>query len=277
MSELYTSLSRLKMAMNGGVLPPMTPLTPEAKQYIDPAFTIGMGALEEGDRGLRCPVRGCGEYFHRLAVHLNSAHKSIGGASGLKRALSIPPKAGLVSRRVREMYSHRAADLRRDGKLRSHPSRHEPRSRERVARCAESRRASSASMGTRNLRNVCDAQIVSRITDLAHKLGRTPSWNDVPRDLSHWAVKVYGSWNRAVAEAGLRARKIGHTKDDIYDAMEAWVERHGRLPNATELDSPERTPLVPGRVTILKALGVTSWDQAIEHLRFVVQVPSKSA
>lgn len=45
--DLYTSLVRLKQEMNGGILPPMTPVTGAALELIDPAFTIGLGALRE--------------------------------------------------------------------------------------------------------------------------------------------------------------------------------------------------------------------------------------
>ena len=61
MADLYTSLIRAKQELNDGVLPPMTPVPENVQHFIDPAFTPGLGALEEDpEKGLRCPVKGWG-------------------------------------------------------------------------------------------------------------------------------------------------------------------------------------------------------------------------
>jgi hypothetical protein len=59
--ELYTSLTRLKMELNDGRMPPMTPVPENVRHFINPDFVLGLGALHEDDAlGLRCPIRGCG-------------------------------------------------------------------------------------------------------------------------------------------------------------------------------------------------------------------------
>ena len=100
MADLYTSLTNLKREMNGGRMPPMTPIPERALAVIDPALTPGLGALEEDpEKGLRCPVRGCGKWAHALSSHITSAHRNIGGVRGFKRMMSIPRTAALLSRR----------------------------------------------------------------------------------------------------------------------------------------------------------------------------------
>lgn len=112
MSDLYTSLVRAKQELNGGV-PPLTPLTEEAKKYMDPDLVPGMGILnEDDDKGLQCPVEGCGKWYSRLDAHLRSHVDDLdvqenGDRWGdttqamvsrkFKRLLSIDPSASLCS------------------------------------------------------------------------------------------------------------------------------------------------------------------------------------
>ena len=78
--ERYTSLTRLKMALADGRMPPMTPLSPRAMALLNPDFCIGMGAfMETEEMGLRCPV--CGKWFHDLTKHLNARHAELGGSA----------------------------------------------------------------------------------------------------------------------------------------------------------------------------------------------------
>lgn len=205
MSELYTSLTRLKMAMNGGQLPPMTPLTEDAKKYIDPALTIGMGALiEDEKKGLRCPVRGCGQYHHHLSIHATQMHKTMGGARGLREALSMPRSIPLMSARAR-------AEWRR-----THPTTHiRPSPGAATPKGYDQRKASASvsqsrmSVNARNLKDRCDGQLTAKIVDLDRSLGREATGGDMERvhgeAIVHYIRRVYGSWQQFRTMAGLRA------------------------------------------------------------------------
>jgi hypothetical protein len=114
MMDMYSTLSRAKQAMNGGDVPPLTPLTRAALKHIDPEFAPGMGVLvEDADKGFRCPVRGCGRYFQKLSVHLDGAHKDIGGSWGVRDLLSLDPHQSMTAPRLRDHCAQRARETRR--------------------------------------------------------------------------------------------------------------------------------------------------------------------
>jgi hypothetical protein len=70
---MYTTLVRAKATIRGEEAPPLTALTEHALKICDPDFVPGMGILEEdAERGLRCPLRGCGKWYHELGKHLES-------------------------------------------------------------------------------------------------------------------------------------------------------------------------------------------------------------
>ena len=272
MSELYTSLTQLKMALNGGTMPPMTPLTDEAKKYIDPDLTIGMGALyEDQEKGLRCPVRGCGEFHHWLTRHLDLKHKAIGGAAEIRQSLSIPPSVSLASHsfksrlkaRSTSSYVKRAAPLR--------PTKSKP-GQGRGEVWAEKIRESKASVHTLNKLNACHAQVQKWILDNSPD-GISPCHlKKVPSRIRVQILKVYGSWTAAVAAVGLKPTLQGrrYTHDDIYDSMGEWFKRHGRLPTAREAQSPERTPVIPSYNAVISQLGVRGWDDAMSHVGWIL-------
>lgn len=268
--DLYTSLKRLKMSMNGGQMPAMTPLTDKAKKFIDPDLTIGMGALvEDENKGLRCPVRGCGEWHHLLTRHLNHGHRGIGGADGIRLALEIPRGASFASSRLRASLSARAGN---GSQLRG--TAQWTAERREVARV--SRRLTIRSAGRRNLRNMCDAQIAHKIIDLEHKLGHSPSMTEAMavygRAFQYWVTLAYGSWNNAKAQLGMKTMTMGHTPDDIYDGFREYHKVHGRLPTSYEATRTTRFPLTPSMKATFYALNVSSWKLAMQQVAFVLGV-----
>ena len=267
-AELYTSLVRAKQELNGGSLPPMTPVPESVHWLIDPAFTPGFGALEEHpEKGLRCPVRGCGKYRHQLAKHVNAIHRNLGGAAAIKRALSIPSNAPLASRSLRQKYS---ANMKRlvsekglfGGRPIARYVTQDHRKRVRVLR------ATMRSVGVRNFRLTCEAQIAHRLIDLEHRLGRSPTSHEAEvlgeLNLVYACRRLYGSWNAAKAAAGLACynaaggRVIGTAA--ILEQMAAWYAEHGTLPTSYEAKNTRRTPLIPGYTTIIKYFGPTWGD-----------------
>lgn len=272
MSELYTSLKHAKMAMNGGHLPPMTPLGETAKRFIAPEQVLGMGGLiEDKQKGLRCPVRGCTSYRHRLATHLNQWHGGLGGAAAVRAALDIPPGVSLCSTAMRQK-NKAAARAAYEQRLRSGLPKPQP------PRPANAGRPFT--MHTRNFRNTCEAQIFNRLLDLAHRNhGTTPTLRQATLAYSRGFVssimKLYGSWNGALAHFNFATRKPYGQRTpeaDIYAAFEPYARRHGRLPTHHEATDPARTPLVPVPETVCNALGVKSWPLAMSRVAFVLGI-----
>jgi hypothetical protein len=159
--QLYTSLVRLKQAMNGGQLPPMMPVAQEALRFIDPSCTPGLGALEEdAEKGLLCPVRGCGRWFVHLTRHLNMTHSDIGGASGVRQLLSIPENAALYSTAERDRQSALMSALIAAGKCLPPATEYDSATQSRRAANAGRRTARILdTAGAKNMRNRCVAQL----------------------------------------------------------------------------------------------------------------------
>lgn len=286
MSELYTSLTRLKMAMNGGELPQMTDIPLSVQDVIDPALTIGLGALvEDATLGLRCPVRGCGIYRHALARHVTAKHPEIGGAVGLKDLLEIPHSAPLASSTYR---AQKREELARRGPevfeimRRARESRpgaaHERSVRDRAK---ETTRLVYKMAGVRNLANRCEAQMRHTLIDLQNKLGRSPALSEARAMLGEGfcgqVISVYGSWNAAKARFGLDQYKRGHSRREVpreavLEGLRAYYDRHGTLPNVNQAQRPNRTPMIPSRPTILKAMGTELWPEAMRRAASILNI-----
>ena len=265
-SFVYTTLTQFKMAMNDGVMPPMTPIPEDIRQYIDPDLTIGMGALsEDKDKGLRCPVRGCGEWFHHLTAHLNKRHADIGGAAAVKRLLDIPGGAALTSKRAYE----KACAARLETKWPKTGPRFGVKTNEQAVTAGRKAGAARRTMGRRNLANVCDAQLLHRLKDLAAQLGHSPTAPEASEKYGEafmwWIKRVYGSWNSAKLQCGLpvHVHDHGHTRETIMEVLREFYRIHRRLPTQEDTRDLEALPRVPARSTILKKLGHTDWAIAM--------------
>lgn len=270
--KLYTSLVRLKQSLNGGVLPPMTPLNDRARKILDPAFANGMGSLVESEAGLRCPVRGCGEYHHSLRLHMNRIHGEIGGSHAITRVLSIPSNVPLISEdlRVRLRASfHSSGGLERLNSVRA-----KARRRSACKRAGKQRRHTNASVNLRNFRNRCEAQIRHTLIDLHHQLGRTPSVKETDRlvgcGFRYYLIETYGTWNAAMAKFGFRPntrskREVHATdRDTALSSLSAYFEVRKKLPSRWQSEKPSHTPLLPAPNEIIRGLGARDWDHAME-------------
>lgn len=293
--DLYTSLTRLKQEMNGGTLPPMTPLPEKALALIDPAFTPGLGALEEHpEKGLRCPVRECGEYRHRLSLHLNRCHKSIGGEAGIKAALSIPRTAKLVSQSHSKKLAHKITPAVRE-KMREQGREAAASGRLQTAAVRRDRgvasRRDKQTMNIRNLRDKCEAQLSHKLIDLEHSLGRSPSEREAASvygdGFTLYLRRVYGSWNAALARFGLEARRNSPRgllrsggrplapdvlRNAVLESLRAYYNAHGSLPTANTINNPARTPLTPAVATIQKAMGADTFPEAMRRAASLLNI-----
>lgn len=290
-ADLYTSLVRAKQELNGGTLPAMTPVPENVQHFIDPGLTPGLGALEEDvDLGLRCPVRGCGQWFTRLRHHLNTAHTDLGGAASVLRALSIPESVGLDTQVFKARLQQRALEHRHHSVRNLRLARMRLQSKGTAWRASAARRASRSrvTVGCRNLRNTCEAQIAHRIVDLHNKLGRSPSVLEARAldgpQLTSAATRMYGSWNAALAAVGLKTRRHGgrnprYDRDSALLMLREFLLYHGRMPTQREAQGPKEVPLIPAGKVLIKLFrrDAESWGSMMERLRKSIDVTKASS
>jgi hypothetical protein len=95
------------------------------------------------------------------------------------------------------------------------------------------------------------------------------------RPAASTVIKTFGSWNAAVAAAGLEPRRRGGqagtptgrlhwTDDEMLDALRAYGREHGRAPTSIEWKTAEDSH--PSAHTIGKRFG--SWANAVERAGF---------
>jgi hypothetical protein len=284
MADLYTTLVRAKQELNGGRLPVMTPIPESAQHIIDPELTPGLGALEEcPERGVRCPVRGCGKYFHGgLTRHLNTIHADAGGAPNVKDLLSIRLTARLTSQRH---YRERSERTKRrevaknlngvSAKVRSE------RARKAVKHLSWSKRSRSRRLvGVDNFRNTCEAQTAQRILSIRDRIGRVPSQYEAEHfdpGLPRAALRIYGRWTAAIAACGLKSLLNGRGgrergREYALEMLAAWYDEHGSLPTEADAKNPRRIPLIPSANTIRKYMGTDAWPDAMRRVAFQLGV-----
>lgn len=285
--DLYTSLTRLKMAMNGGELPPMTPLPESALVAIDPAFTIGGnglgGLVEDEAKGLRCPVRGCGRWYHQITHHLDRSHAEEGGAARVRELLEIPASASLISTRLREKFV--ANNERRDSAaaLATWRTLH-PGETARMARASRAVRVAgvrhtSRTVGFKNLLDSCPQQLAHKLIDLHKKLGRSPCADEGRAEYGPGFVsavqRVYGSWNNAKAQVGLERWKTSKqrwSQAAVLEALNAWYEVHGSLPSSLAIRRRRSTPVMPSKSAILSRFNTSSWPEAMRRAAALLNI-----
>ena len=280
MPDLYTSLTRLKMALNGGQMPPMTPIPEGAQGIIDPSFTPGLGALHEDPAlGLRCPVRDCGRYMHQLGVHIAHHHRSIGGVAAVKRLLDIPKSVGLISTVARDMAGAKMRRQRRTDPRLATAKEVLASAREQARRRSPSMGARSrATMAERNLRDRCIAQLSHRLIDTTHRIGRVPTADEYITFHGQAEAgeirRTFGTWNNFLAQCGVAGR--GYRKQialsDVLDSLAAWYAVHGELPSSHAANLGNVTPLLPNYKTILSVFDAASWTEAMRQAAALLSI-----
>lgn len=284
-TRVYTTLTRVKMALNGGVLPPMTPLTAMARLVIEPSQTIGMGALiEDEERGLRCPVKGCDVWTHNLGAHARS-HRAIGGVGAIRTALDIPETHSLLSAREHAIYSQRSKRLANPRFGPVSESEKAQRCTTREARTTARARAAMA-VGARNMRDACEAQLRRKFADFRSEYGRRPSeqefgtafWPAIgggydgrPLDVIH---DVYGTWENAVAQLDVVTTPINATltSEQAVACLRAWWNNWEDLPEEHDVRLRDEFPLLPPRLVILRAMKAESWDEAMRRAASLLNI-----
>lgn len=275
--ELYTTLTALKQSI-GGELPPMTPLPPEALEFIDPKQVLGLGGLiERPMKGLKCPVRGCDAWSHGLSRHLNMEHRDIGGAETVRRWLDIPKTAALASRRFKQMRKGVAA--RRGPQLREHLARvRKPLQHDKASATVSAVAAGAVkrSMMARNARDLCEAQLAEKILRIqtanngAPVTKRQAEMALTPTTV-HYIIRVYGSWNAFKARIGARlAINPGDRQSQacraVFESMSAWFAEHQRMPTEEDFERDDVMPVLPIVDEVLAAARTTSLAAALDAI-----------
>lgn len=265
MRDLYTSLTRTKAALNGGELPPMTPLTDRARALMDPAFTIGMGALTETERGLCCPIRGCGRFYHYLGHHISKAHPDIGVVL-VREALSLGPSAVLSSMRAREQ-------------MRANPAfKH---TRPPASRGQRPKNMGSRPVAVLNARNACEAQLIKRLQAFEQQCGFVPTAKTFLKGSgvgTHTIWRLFGSWNSFRVAAGFPVASGGPgkrpptchglakwTQSTALAAIRKWADFNNHIPTSGEASQAKllRQPYYPHYATVRRLFSPLGWRDII--------------
>jgi hypothetical protein len=270
--SIYSALDELKTQLANGRQVSYVPLPDDTTRIIDPAFTKGLGFLFEDERGVQCPVRECGLFFHDLAQHLNRSHKVIGGARSVREALSIPPTAVLMSTRYREHLKERGrsnACLIEGGRHARFKKGRMPETTRK--RNAAAKRRTRRSVMWQNRINSCAAQTRDKVLAVAQQLGRSPTFDELSAVLGvkieHCINRVWGSWSNCKRQLGLEVYHGRRPRmlDDVLDDLRLWYEVHGRLPVRQEVEYPDRTPLIASVSAIRRAFGAHRWSECMQR------------
>jgi hypothetical protein len=182
-------------------------------------------------------------------------HRSLGGAKGLKAALSLPRNTALRSQKFKGQ-GERPRRPRESPNLGNRTSKRHGGPRQRT-------------MMARNIADSCPAQLQERIAALARKIGHSPAQAQFESEYGIAVLqqvrRTFGSWNAAKALCGLSVRKANPrtTSSLVLESLAAFVREHGDLPLASDAQQPTRTPQIPSYEIILSGLGVKTWRAAM--------------
>ena len=267
--ELHTTLSQLK-AQAQAQAQAMTRLTAEARRRLDPAFSNGMGSLQETVAdGLRCPLKGCGSWHHNLGVHLQKEHAM--PAKIFRQMLDLPTSAPLLSRVTIAKMRQKKGGW--DGIRLIKPTT------KVIREAAQQREKDAATMGARNLEGRCDAQLAQRLQQLQESLGHTPTFNEATEwwgaGLVSYIVRHYGTWNTFKAHHDVPTNPQGGPElvpiERLVELLKGWHQVRGSLPTYDETAAADRT-LLPHPSTVLRAFCAEKWETAMVRAAAVLRI-----
>jgi hypothetical protein len=115
-------------------------------------------------------------------------------------------------------------------------------------------------------RHVWDrASILAALQRFADDQGRAPTWGDwklsgPDHPYADAVAAAFGSWPEAIRAAGLRPARQPYDRDEVIEALRAWMLEHGRAPKPAEW-RPDPARGVPTLSAIRRHFG--KWDLAI--------------
>lgn len=213
-----------------------------------PSGVSYLGAIEydrEEDR-LRCHE--CGAWFKALGPHLFQAHGMTAREYKYKHGLRV--STSLVNEKLRASRITRGLSAAQTDKFRLNAL-------SGISRGSSPRRAT---MGSRNLRGTCPAQVLFRIQQIASILGRTPTVADLRNHgLSETSVTIVlnlDSIKEAISLAGLDPIIKGgngkaYTPKIIIELLRDFYVKHERTPSASDF----RRGILPSQAVLRRHFG----------------------
>lgn len=269
---LVTSLTLLKMAMNGGQMPQCTPLSGKALELFDPAFLPGLGVLNADDeKGLQCPFRGCGQWYHMLSGHVHQAHGREGGRDAICRLLGFSPSTRFSSARVIEQ---RRASLQRAVETGVIDRKAALRASRGVTQRYRGRY--KLTVDARNVEDACAEQIKVKVLSFVTDFRRVPSlaefsalYDGLTRNQVLLRIKdAYGTWNRCLDACGVstgRRHQDTIGVNELLESLTSWVAVHGDLPTSADAIRRDKAPMLYYYDTYIRRLAPSSnsWPEAM--------------
>jgi hypothetical protein len=273
MTQLYTSIADVKLAMANGEPSVFVPITGEWRRRLDPNYLMGQGALIEDEvKGLKCPFRGCDKWCQSLGNHTHESHDT--SADELKEALGLPRSMAMLSTLARERRSQAQQAIVDRGRSGIYQS---IRVRKRAHESKEERkkyrpRTKGLSVAARNWRMTCRAQLQKKLLTVAteHWAVELTQQNAIEL-LGHATfkkiIRTFGSWNRAKLDAKLGVNHRFAFRLSLTEAVEALAkfrQRHHRWPSSREAQTGNYAPVIPSYNPILRVTGKRTWADALK-------------
>lgn len=218
----------------------------ESKAPFVPSGVSILGAIEydEVEDKLRCHE--CGEWFYFLGPHLNAKHGMDSRAYKLKHGLKIG--TALVCERVRQDNAAR-------GKIRNPLAGIKTRGGVGI-------RKGVIKSEYRNVKGLCQAQVIDRLKKLGEQLGRVPTQLEMEQSglRPHNFRRMFScSAKELVILAGMtpRTRVLAYSDFALIEMLRDFFAAHKRVPTVSD----HRRKLLPSRESFAYHFG--SWQNAL--------------
>lgn len=190
------------------------------------------------DDKVQCHI--CGEWFEYLPNHLHREHTTT--AAEYKEMVGLAPTTALLGEKQRAVLIQNGTE--RFKNLRPGIKKTDAQKK----KISDSLR--NLNRERQNLRGTCPEQLIERIRQTYHKLGRTPKENEIRG--KETINRVFGSWKAACEVAGIPYRVPGfamtHKKSKIVESeLLLWVR-----------DYVSTSGELPKQVTYARIIGVAS-------------------
>lgn len=193
-----------------------------------------VGVLAEDSVSGKLQCHECGGWYELLSAHAAAAHGLINGKYQEKYGLSR--STALKCMRVRKIQSAVIQKLQREGKM-AVGNNLGKSPIVKGNKYAANRKGKPKSVETQNKHGVCDVQMADRITQLATKLGRTPSLTEVIDEYGGGTASIihsrYGSYITYVKKLGMTPLTSSynpkHSRESLIQSGMNGVLNGGKL------------------------------------------------